>query len=109
MNQSTREQVDVTPGAQVLEFGASWCGYCLGSRDMIDREIARHPSVRHTWIEDGPGRSFAVKLWPTLVFLRDGREVALLVRPTRDADVRDALAQISVAERPVTIRQQSSQ
>jgi thioredoxin 1 len=36
--------------------------------------------VRHVKVEDGSGRrlgrSFGVKLWPTLVFLRDGREVA---------------------------------
>jgi len=41
--------------------------------------------VRHLKIEDGPGRplgrSFRVKLWPTLVFLRDGVEVARVVRP----------------------------
>jgi thioredoxin 1 len=35
-----------------------------------------------------------VKLWPTLVFLKDGREVARLVRPTDAAAIRKALADI---------------
>jgi thioredoxin 1 len=35
-----------------------------------------------------------VKLWPTLIFLRDGRETGRLVRPA-DADaIRAALARI---------------
>ncbi len=43
------------------------------------------PDVRHLKIEDGPGkllgRSFRVKLWPTLVFLRDGAVVEIVARP----------------------------
>jgi thioredoxin 1 len=42
--------------------------------------------VGYVWIEDSKGkplgRSFAVKLWPTLVFLRDGQMVRQLVRPS---------------------------
>jgi len=37
------------------------------------------------------GRCFGVKLWPTFVFLRDGAEVARLVRPRSADDVRDAM------------------
>jgi thioredoxin 1 len=48
--------------------------------------LARHPEVRHIKIEDGKGRplgrSFQVKLWPTLVFLRDGRVLQQSARPT---------------------------
>jgi thioredoxin 1 len=36
-----------------------------------------------------------VKLWPTLVFLRDGREVERLVRPGSADDVRAALAKVA--------------
>jgi thioredoxin 1 len=47
--------------------------------------LSRHPEVRHIKVEDGKGkplgRSFRVKLWPTLVLLRDGRVVRQLVRP----------------------------
>jgi thioredoxin 1 len=92
----TPEAVAALPGVTVLEFGASWCGVCRGARPLIDRALGEHPGLRHLWIEDGPGkrlgRSFRVKLWPTLVVVRDGREVARVVRP-RDVDaVRTALA-----------------
>ncbi|HEX5514805.1 MAG TPA: thioredoxin family protein, partial [Gammaproteobacteria bacterium] len=52
-------------------------------------------------IEDGRGRrlgrTFGVKLWPTLIFLRHGQEVARLVRPTDEAAIEQALAQLSAA------------
>jgi thioredoxin 1 len=38
-----------------------------------------------------------VKLWPTLVFLRDGREVARLVRPADAATISRALADLGSA------------
>src|SRR5688500_1897614 len=76
----TREQVDMLPGPTVLEFGTGWCGYCLAARPLIDQVLGEHPEVRHVQVEDGRGkrlgRSFGVKLWPTLVFYRDGSEVA---------------------------------
>jgi thioredoxin 1 len=57
-----------------------------------------HPQVRHLKIADGRGkrlgRSFKVKLWPTLVFLRDGQEVARVVRPAQADEVARALDQI---------------
>jgi thioredoxin 1 len=47
--------------------------------------LEKFPGVRHVWIEDGKGkplgRSFRVKLWPTLVFLRDGQVVRQTARP----------------------------
>jgi thioredoxin 1 len=77
--------VDATPGPLLLEFGAAWCGVCRGAEPLISSAVKRHPGVRHVKIEDGPGqalgRSFGVKLWPTLVFLHDGREAARVVRP----------------------------
>jgi thioredoxin 1 len=33
------------------------------------------------------GRSFTVKLWPTLIFLKDGQEVARVVRPTEPTEI----------------------
>ena len=85
----TRAEVDKLTGATVLEFGTDWCGYCRSAQPRIAEALARAPQLRHMKIEDGPGRplgrSFKVKLWPTLIFLRDGVEVARVVRPT---DVR---------------------
>jgi thioredoxin 1 len=64
----------------------------------LEEALQEYPGVQHIKIEDGKGRrlgrSFGVKLWPTLVFLRDGREVARLVRPEDADDIRQALAQI---------------
>ncbi len=89
----TRAEVDALAGAAMLEFGTPWCGFCRGAQPAIAQALAAHAGVRHLKIEDGSGRklgrSFAVKLWPTLVFLRDGHEVQRLVRP-RDATAIDA-------------------
>jgi thioredoxin 1 len=96
-----RQEVDQLGGATVIEFGTSWCGYCLAAQAPLARAFAGHPGIRHIKIEDGKGkalgRSFRVKLWPTLVFLRDGREVARLVRPDGVTDIERALQEV---ERP---------
>lgn len=84
----SRADVDAMHGPTVLEFGTAWCGVCRAAQPIIADALAGHPGVRHLKVEDGPGRplgrSFGVKLWPTLIFLRDGHEVERLVRP-RDA------------------------
>jgi len=94
MAEPTREQVDQIPGTVLLEFGTSWCAYCRALAPHLAALVKQHPSVKHITIEDGPGlplgRSFGVKLWPTLVFLRDGKVVSQTARPTVAA-VREAL------------------
>ena len=94
----TRAEVDALEGATVLEFGTPWCGVCRAAQPAIAEAFNGHARVRHLKIEDGRGRplgrSYGVKLWPTLVFLRDGTEVARLVRPRDATSIRDALAQI---------------
>ena len=96
-----RSQVDAWPGATVLEFGAPWCGYCIGAQSAIRAVLGSHDDVRHLKVEDGSGRplgrSFRVKLWPTLVFLRDGEELARLVRPAHADEIARALAMIDPA------------
>lgn len=92
----TREDIDAMPGLVALEFGTDWCGFCRGARPLIDRALAAHAGVRHISVEDGKGkrlgRTFGVKLWPTLILLRDGREVARVVRPRSDAELASAFA-----------------
>ena len=94
----TRAEVNALPGATLVEFGSPWCGHCRMAQPALAAAVAEHPDVRHIKIEDGSGqrlgRSFRVKLWPTLVFMKDGLEVARLVRP-RDAEpIRQALQSV---------------
>jgi thioredoxin 1 len=95
----SREDVDAEPGALLLEFGTEWCGHCQAATPAVREALAEHPLVRHLVVEDGPGRrlgrSFGVKLWPTLILLKDGVEVARLVRPTTTEAVRAALERIA--------------
>jgi thioredoxin 1 len=85
----TRPQIDAMPGKVLVEIGASWCGHCQATRPDIDRWLQAFPDVQHVKIEDGKGRSlgrtFGVKLWPTLVFMHQGRIVQQLVRPTSES------------------------
>lgn len=93
-----RSEIDALEGPTVLEFGTSWCGYCRGAQPLIASAFADHPQVRHVKVEDGSGRllgrSFRVKLWPTLIFMSSGKELARLVRPADSSSIRQALAQI---------------
>ena len=99
----SREAIDALPGIALLEFGTDWCGFCLASAPIIAKALAAHPAVKHLKVEDGRGRSlgrsFGVKLWPTLIFLADGKEVARLVRPTNGPAVALALAVIDRSNR----------
>jgi len=83
----------------MLEFGTSWCGHCRRAQPLIVEALAAHPGVRHIKVEDAAGkrlgRSFQVKRWPTLVFLKDGKEAARLVRPAGAGEIADAVAAIS--------------
>ena len=93
-----RAELDALPGLTLLEFGTSWCGHCQAAQPALAGVLPAHPQWHHVKVEDGPGRalgrSYRVKLWPTLVLLRDGQEVARLVRPTQAADIAAALASV---------------
>jgi thioredoxin 1 len=93
-----REEVDAMPDATVIEFGSPWCGYCRAAQPLIEQAFQAHEGVRHIKIADASGRrlgrSYKVKLWPTLVFLKDGVEAARLVRPGDAREISEALAQV---------------
>ena len=97
-----REEVDGLAGPALLEFGSPWCGYCRAAQPLLERALADHPGVRHIKVHDASGRrlgrSYRVKLWPTLVFLRDGAEVARLVRPSDARAIGDALERIDAQD-----------
>ena len=91
-----RASVDATPGDVLLEFVANWCGHCQGAQQAIAAALQAHPALPHLKIEDGPGRrlgrSFRVKLWPTLILLRDGQEIGRVVRPGSAMEIAAILA-----------------
>ena len=91
----TREQLDQSDGLRLLEFGANWCGYCIAAQPDIEAALAEHPDLVHEKIADGPGRplgrSFRVKLWPTLILIRDGEETGRIVRPESEKDLKEFL------------------
>jgi len=95
----TRSEVDALRGPALLEFGAPWCPHCQAAQPRIAAALAGAPDLPHLKVEDGKGRrlgrSFQVKLWPTLIFLRDGQEVARLVRPPTSEEISTALAKIT--------------
>ena len=97
-----RDEIDRLEGPTMLEFGSPWCGYCRAAQPLLASAFADHPRVRHIKIADGSGRplgrSFKVKLWPTLVFLSNDREIARLVRTGDASAIRRALAQIDVTK-----------
>lgn len=90
------------PGLTVVEFGANWCGICKAAQPAINEALSDAQHLRHLKVEDASGRplgrSFNVKLWPTLVFMRDGLEVGRVVRPESAATIRRELEQAAAAK-----------
>ncbi len=81
-------------GDILLEFGAAWCGHCQRAAPAIE-EVLRTTPLRHIKVADGKGkrlgRAYGVKLWPTLILLRDGQEIERLVRPTTKTQVANLI------------------
>ncbi len=96
--QPLRADIDALSGPVILDFGTNWCGHCNAAHPLVDAAIAGL-AVRHIKVEDGSGRvlgrSFGVKLWPTLVFLQDGHELGRLVRPQSSEIVAQQLSLLS--------------
>jgi thioredoxin 1 len=97
----SRAEIDRLAGAAVLEFGNSWCGHCRRAAPLVAEAFAQHEGVRHIKVADASGRrlgrSFGVKLWPTLIFLKNGREISRLVRPRDQPAIDSAFAGIDPA------------
>jgi thioredoxin 1 len=95
----SREEVDSLAGTTVIEFGTRWCGHCRAAQPIIAAALAGRAGLRHLKVEDGSGkplgRSFGIKLWPTLVFLKDGKELCRSVRPRSEEDIQRGLDAIS--------------
>ena len=98
-SQPERAEVDALHGPLVVDFGTNWCGHCQVAQPLIEGALAGFPAQSHLKVEDGPGRplgrSFRVKLWPTLIFMAGGQEVARLVRPASVGEIAGALRQIA--------------
>jgi thioredoxin 1 len=90
----SRAEVDAFQGPTLIQFGTDWCGFCKAADPLVNNVLDDYPEVRHLKIEDGSGRplgrSFRIKLWPTLVFMRDGVELSRLVRPGNVSDIEEA-------------------
>jgi thioredoxin 1 len=100
----SQTEVDRLAGPTLIEFGSPTCGHCRRAQSLLAEALAAHPGIRHIKIFDGPGRplgrSFRVKLWPALIFMRDGEEVARLVRPDTADAIGDVLARIDTVADP---------
>ena len=94
-----RAEIDALPGLVLLEFGVNWCPHCQGAQPAIEGALQTHAGLLHIKVEDGAGRrlgrSFRVKLWPTLILLREGQELGRVVRPTTVGEVSELLATVS--------------
>lgn len=88
------EEIESVKGTCLLEFGTDWCSYCQAAASIIEDAI-KLSGINHLKIEDGKGmrlgRRYKVKLWPTLILLKDGREVSRLVRPESTEAIKLAI------------------
>ncbi len=88
--------VNEIKGYTLLEFGAPWCSHCQGAKPYIEQALSDYENLMFFKIYDGKGkplgRSFNVKLWPTLILVKDGQELNRLVRPANIAEITDLLA-----------------
>ena len=93
-----RAALEATAGLVVVEFGSNECGICRAALPLIASAMAA-TSIPHVRIQDGKGRrlgrSYGIKLWPTLVLLQDGREIARVVRPQTVAEITAALQKLT--------------
>ncbi|OBT12055.1 thiol reductase thioredoxin [Vibrio sp. UCD-FRSSP16_10] len=85
------DDIEAISGFAIVEFGASWCPHCQAGEVVVAQCLKAYPTLPHIKVLDGKGkklgRQFSVKLWPTIVLLKEGTEVARVVRPTANSDL----------------------
>jgi|SRR5690606_9507584 len=95
----SRADIDAMTGPVLVEFGSAGCGYCRAAQPLLTKATKRAPSLPHIKVADGSGRplgrTFQVRLWPTFIFMKDGKEVSRLVRPDTVAAIQEALDSIT--------------
>ena len=83
------------PGTVAVEFGVEWCPHCQAAQPFWRGARHERRDTPHIKIEDGQGRRrgrhFKVKLWPTLVVLRQGQEIGRVTRPQSAQEVEEQL------------------
>lgn len=92
--------VQGTPGLLVLDFWAPWCAPCrvlLGLLEQLEDEFGAPVTFAKLNVDDDPGRAVAmgVRGVPTLVFLRDGREVGRIVGMETPSALRERIRQLA--------------
>lgn len=91
----TPDELAELPGTVAVEFGVDWCPHCQGAQSFLREALEDRRDITHIKIEDGPGRKlgrhFKVKLWPTLVVLRNGEEIGRVTRPQSTQAVEEQL------------------
>ncbi len=83
--QITIDSITYSKETILLDFGTNWCGFCNAAAPYIESALKGRTDIKHIQVEDGPGRKlgrhFKVKLWPTLILIKDGAEIKRIVRP----------------------------
>lgn len=91
------ESLSNLEGFAILEFGANWCGHCKAAAASVE-SFVNDKNLPHIKVEDGKGkklgRTFKVKLWPTLILLDSGEEVGRVVRPTSIDEIKAELQKV---------------
>ncbi|KZN14536.1 thioredoxin family protein [Marinomonas sp. TW1] len=93
-----KEALEHQAGYTLVEFGAPWCAHCQTAMPVVECFMKAYPAMPHVKVFDGKGkrlgRQFGVKLWPSLILLKDGHEIGRWVRVTHLEDLNQAKAML---------------